>query len=222
MDKLRAISRWIWSNLGNFALVIGWLVSLGFFPTLLAMGKGASPITYGLAAAAGLLIFALVRTLWNGARLLKSTAKARERLTGASSGFDPMARVFEDKRLFLRDLVPVGRRRLDGRKFLRCEIIGPGNIVVALRANDTDPFPVFKHNWFNDVDMIQIVPGVESKNAIYFFDCDFEGCYFYNVNLLFFERINSDTWWWITPDATQPRLIEGGALSIAEEEGEPS
>lgn len=212
--SIRKFAQWSFTNLGNFLTLCGWFVSAGFFPALLKLSTGATLLQYGIAAVAGLIAFAVFRVCWNGARILKANAIARERLSSESSSFDPMAREFVDKRLFLRDLVPPGRRRLDGRKFLRCEIIGPGNIVVMLRSDETQPWPIFQHNIFNDVDMVQIAKAKLSNTAIYFPDCDFEHCHFFNVNLMFFERQN-ENWWWITPDPAQPTLLPDGAATAA-------
>lgn len=207
---MRKLIKWLWDSSGNMLTVVGWLVSIGFFPTLLSLTREASPLAYGIASVVGMLAFAAFRLIWNGARVLKANAKARERLSSGSSVFDPMETVFQNKRLFLRDLVPPGRRAIKGRKFINCEIIGPGSLVVSLRTDDTKPYPPFQENIFWDVDMIQVEPGKLSNNAVYFPDCGFEGCHFYNLNLHFYERMTEE-WYWITPDFKQPRLIEGPA-----------
>ncbi|WP_397603386.1 hypothetical protein [Sphingorhabdus sp.] len=128
----KSIGRWCWRNLGNFALIGGWLVSAGFFPFLLTTAQGVTPLGYGIASVAGLLSFAVGRAFWMAARNWKLDAKIKDRLSSDSSPFDPMATVFENKRIFLKDLAPAGRRFVLKKKFINCEIIGPGNIVVAL------------------------------------------------------------------------------------------
>ncbi len=142
-------------------------------------------------------------------RLWMVNMRFRARLQSDSSPFDPMATVYHDKRLFLKDLAPPGRREIKGKTFKNCEIIGPGNIVVALRSNELKPFPEFVNNVYYDVDCIQIQPGVLSNNAIYFGDCDFDGCQFYNLNLLFYHRM-TDSWHWITPIVAETHLLESG------------
>jgi len=97
-----------------------------------------------------------------------------------------------------------------GKKFINCEIVGPGNIVVAVRSEVTRPFPDFSGNTFHDVDCIEINPAMVSNTAIYFFDCSFSDCNFYQLNLLFFGRLPTD-WHWMTPDYAQPKLIEDKA-----------
>ena len=46
------------------------------------------------------------------ARLWRLEAKDRARVQGDSSPFDAMAKVYEGKRLYLRDLAPLGRRQV--------------------------------------------------------------------------------------------------------------
>jgi hypothetical protein len=140
------------------------------------------------------------------ARLWWIDARNRARLMSDSSPFDPMARVYEEKRLFLRDLAPVGRRQVFGKKFINCEIIGPGTALIGLRSSETRPFPKITDSRTYDVDCIQVDPTVASNLAIAFPDCDFEGCGFYHMTLLASERTN-ETLHWITPRFDEPRLI---------------
>lgn len=210
MDGIKKFGRWFAANISTVASFIGWLVSVGFFPALLAYSRGASPLEYGIAAVAGLLAAALIRYLWMAARNLRANARIKERLTSDSSPFDPMARVYENKRLFLRDLAPSGRRFVEGRKFVNCEIIGPGSIAIGTRSADSKPWPDFRDNTFYDVDCIEADPDVVSNTAVFFPDCDFDGCSFFHMNLLFFQRLPT-AWHWITPDYSQPPLaLEDG------------
>lgn len=208
MQWFKKATGWVWAHLGNIALVAGWLMSAGFFPALLAIGQGATPVQYGMAAIGGLLTFWIIRALADRAKTWRAQRRLYERLSSESSPFDPMARSYEGKRLFLKDLVPPGRRVIEDRKFTDCEIIGPGSIVVCLNKSNGAP-SIFRNNIYHDVDCIQIDPNVLSNNAIYFPGCDFDGCQFWNVNMLFYERHFTD-WHWITPTSAQIPLIEAG------------
>lgn len=182
-------------------------MSAGAFPALLALTHATTPIGYGLGAATGILLFAVFRLCWSGALLLKATAIARERVSSDSSPFDPLDQVYRDKRLFLRDLAPMGRKSVSGRRFINCEIIGPGNLVLSLRSSEHVPWPDIRNNTFHDVDFIQIAPGCKPLNAILFPDCHFDGCNLYNLNLLFYDRMRED-WNWITNATAQLQLPE--------------
>ena len=115
-------------------------------------------LTFFLAAAA----FTLIAR----AGLWKIEARNRARLSGDSSPFDPMARVYENKRLYLRDLAPLGRRQVLGKKFINCEIIGPGTVVLAIRSNEYKPYPEMKDCLTFDVDAIEIGLQPRSQLAI--------------------------------------------------------
>jgi hypothetical protein len=132
-------------------------------------------------------------------RLWRLDARLREKLKEGSSPFDPMARVYQNQRLFLSDLIPPGRTTMTGRKFINCEIIGPGDVIAAIKSATASAFPVFQHNIFHNINFIQIAPGVVPFDVKVFFDCDFQGCDFYFLNLLFYERGPDSPWHWITP-----------------------
>lgn len=140
-------------------------------------------------------------------KLWRIESKRQAMLLGEGSAFDPMARVYENKRLYLKDLAPLGRNNVDRKKFVNCEIIGPGNIVVCLMAPGDTHYPQFAKNIYHDVDFIQIDLDRQTRNAIYFNGCDFDGCNFYTLNLLFYNR---QAWGenspWITPLAQQLQL----------------
>jgi hypothetical protein len=61
----------------------------------------------------------------------RADARIKEHLSSDSSPFDPMAKVYENKRLFLKDLAPAGRRLVFGKTFINCEIIG--NYILDTR-----------------------------------------------------------------------------------------
>jgi hypothetical protein len=146
------------------------------------------------------------------AKYLKVETVARERTIGDGSPFDPMARVFENKRLYLRDLAPLGRRAVNGKKFINCEIIGPGTAIIGMRSSETKPWPKMDNCHTDDVDCVQIAPTAQSRLAVSFLDCDFESCNFFQMTLLFYQRQNENLYW-ITPSADEPQLLlEGGKV----------
>lgn len=90
------------------------------------------------------------------------------------------------------------------RKFINCEIIGPGDIVVALKSLNAPMHPIFARNTFHNINCIQIDMSANPLNAIAFWDCDFDGCNFYSLNLLFYHRPIPSSWNWITSPPTIP------------------
>jgi len=61
MDGIRKFGNWLWNHLGNLALLGGWIVSAGFFPTIPALTQGATPLTYAIGAVTGLFLFFAMR-----------------------------------------------------------------------------------------------------------------------------------------------------------------
>lgn len=171
---------------------VHWISQLGAFGIFMSGLAGFVLASFGLAQAAK----------W---RLFRVEAKNRERLIGDGSPFDPMARVYENKRLYLRDLAPLGRRQVRGKTFINCEIIGPGTAVLLLLSDPTKPPHAFTGNNTFDVDCIEIDTDVKSYLAIEFWDCHFTDCNFYQMSLLFLARQNK-TLHWITKDSRQAML----------------
>lgn len=198
MERLKKVASWLIRHASGLGYLVGLLLSASFFPTLLALSREASPFDYGVAAIAGVLVFVVVRAAWMRAQLWSDDAKLRRRLTEGKSPFDPMERVHRDKRLFLSDLAPAGRKEVKSKTFINCEIIGPGNIVVDIPAKVGDPLPHLRNVNLTDVDCIQISGEVLPKNAVQFAGCDFIDCEFFSLSLLFVHRTN-ESLTWITP-----------------------
>ncbi len=169
-----------------FSTGVTWIAALGPF------GWMATGIISFFIASATVALFAR-------ARLWLVDVRLRSKLSLDSSPFDPMARVYENKRLFLRDIAPSGRLVVSGKNFIGCEIIGPGDIAVILRSSEYKPFPKFAGNFFYNMNCIQIAEDSKPQNAISFVDCDFDGCHFYSLNMLFYHRMEGSGWNWITP-----------------------
>lgn len=196
-----AISFWTILPAGVLAAVSAYLsTGVSWISAMGAWGWFMSGLVAFVLSALGFATIARTR-LW------RLEAKDRARIQGDSTPFDAMAKVYQDKRLYLRDLAPLGRRQVIGKTFINCEIIGPGTAVLGLRSSEHKQFPVFRDCLTFDVDCIQIDPNIESALAIAFPDCDFENCRFYHMTLLFTVRLNN-TLNWITPDFRQSPLID--------------
>jgi hypothetical protein len=178
---------------GYLSAGVGWIAALGAF------GAFVSGLMVFLVSAAAFALIAKTK-LW------RIEGRVRSMAIGHSSPFDPMATVYENKRLYLADIAPLNRRFVLHKKFIRCEIIGPGNVLIGLRENDTKPFPQVQNNVFNeDCNFIEIQPGSDPKNTVAFVGCDFDGCTFWSLNLLWLERVN-EGWNWITRSSAQSLL----------------
>ncbi|GAA4750212.1 hypothetical protein GCM10023264_15900 [Sphingomonas daechungensis] len=201
-----AVTFWTIVPSGFVGLVSGYLASsVGLISQYGAWGW----FTAGLLAffVSSISFGAIART-----KLWRIEAKHRARLTGDSSPFDPMATVYENKRLYLRDLAPLGRRYVLGKRFIDCEIIGPGVAMVGITSDPSKPSLMRNSHTLDGVDCIEVDPDParRSTQAIEFVDCDFDGCKFYHMSLLFSAREN-ETLHWITKDARQALLPKDAA-----------
>lgn len=212
MDKIKSFGRWCWGNFDKVALAAGWLMSITLPPWLLSYSKNATPIGYFAATGITILVLIVIWAMASRAMLWQIQTKRAARLEGDSSAFDPMARVYHDKRLYLRDLAPLGRRQVVGKTFVNCEIIGPGTATLGMRSSDSVAEPVLKNCNTFDVDVVEITEAHNSQLAVSFYDCDFDGCRFYHMTLLFTGRKN-DRLNWITPDFRQLSLLNGEQMS---------
>jgi hypothetical protein len=171
---------------------VHWINELGWFGIIMSGLVGYAIAAFGMAQTAK-------------AKLNRISAEHRGLVQGESGSFDPVAKVYENKRLYLRDLAPAGRRFVLGKTFINCEIIGPGSAVLGLRSSEQKPFPNIRDSGTYDVDCIEIDPSKQSMLAITFPDCDFIGCQFFHMTLLFQQRDN-DSLHWITKDCRQALL----------------
>lgn len=154
------------------------------------------------------LLSSLAFAAFARARLWRIDAWHRARLLSDSSPFDPMASVYQDKRLFLRDLAPAGRNFVVGKTFINCEIIGPGTAKLATRSGEHKPWPVLSNNLMHYTDIVESDPEAKPENAVFFPDCSFQGCHFFSLTLLFDVREDGIGWNWITRDYRQPILTD--------------
>ncbi len=183
---------------------VTWISALGAFGIFMSGLVGFVLASVGLAQAAK----------W---RLYRLEGKARARTMGESSSFDPMAPLYQDKRLYLRDLAPMGRRLVIGKRFINCEIIGPGAAVIGLNSNLAQPSLMRNIKTYHvDCIEVDVRPESQSKLAVEFVDCDFDGCEFYHMSLLFSRRDN-DSLHWITKRTDQLMLPDAGGSYDAPE-----
>lgn len=193
---------WAWIPSGIIAVLSGWAsTSVGWIAALGWAGWFWAGL---LAFVTSSLAFALVART----KLWRVEARIRAKLSSDSSPFDPMATVYQDKRLFLRDLAPAGRKFVQGRKFINCEIIGPGTAKLFTRSSEDKPWPVMANNLMHDVDCIEVDHTLLPQNAVFFPDCSFQDCHFYSLTLMFDTRSDGVGWNWITPDRRQLILTD--------------
>lgn len=113
------------------------------------------------------------------AQLWRVESKGRTQLSGESSPLDPMEPIFRNKRIKIIDLINPYDQVVLNKKFIDCEIIGPANILIMFNRSK------FHNNNFERSDSIEIRDDAIPQNATNIVECDFEGCRFFKVSMLF-------------------------------------
>lgn len=152
--------------IGAAATSVSWISNFGF------LGISCAAL---LAFFLGSASFALI----GRGKLWRAIAAKKARLSQHSSPFDPMETIFQNKRIMVTDLVNPYDQIVLGKKFINCEIIGPANLLVIFSNAK------FMRNNFADSDAVEIRDNAIPQNAIAFANCDFEGCRFFKVSMLF-------------------------------------
>lgn len=173
-----------------------------------------TPFSWVAAGFMGLLVYAICVALYGFGQSRSVRSRYDARFLVASGGVDPMARVFEGKRIFLNDFVLPSNPVVMGKTFVDCEIVGPANIFLEMGNSVDDVRPGM-------VDAVALSGERKFYNGFLFRDCKFRGCTFHRVTV-FLERkealAQKDLNWlnWISPMPQQgivladanPTLIE--------------
>lgn len=173
---------WQWSLFERFSILF---VISGFaIPAWAAKAMGLfaeyAPLSWVLAGFAGLTAAVLLLALYAWARRQILKTKYDELLLGSSGAIDPMARVFERKRIYLNDFILPSGQILEGKSFIECEIIGPCNLFMIAGNSINDPRgPI--------ADGVILEPHKTINNAHGLQNCSFRGCNFHKVTFLFSE-----------------------------------
>lgn len=173
-----------------------------------------APFSWVVAGFTGLIIYALVVWLIGVGRSKLVRSKYDAKFIQETGGVDPLARVFEGKRIYLNDFVLPSQPQVIGKTFVDCEIVGPTNMYFESDNSVDDVKP-------GTVDAVALSGERQFYNGILFRNCKFRGCTFHRVTLFFQPvealRIQHLNWLnWISPlppadlltDLDKPSLIE--------------
>jgi hypothetical protein len=211
----RLLSNLEW-RLSLGSLIWGVLFPAGSFvvPAWAARAAGIlsqySPLSWVVAGGCGVLLYGSCIFLIGVGRSLSVRAQYDARFMAESGGVDPLARVFESKRIFLNDFVLPSNPLVEGKTFVNCQIVGPANLFLQI-GNSADDI---RHG---NVDSVVLNGANPFSNGITFRGCAFRGCTFDRVTLFFlpgeaqrFEELNWLNWISYTPAhlalAGQPSL----------------
>lgn len=127
----------IWSLLvpaGSFALPAWATKATGVFSEY-------APLSWAVAGFAGLLVYAMAVFIYGTGQQRSVRSRYDARFMQETGGVDPLARVFEGKRIYLNDLVLPSQPQVIGKTFVDCKIVGPANMYFEFDNSVDDVQP---------------------------------------------------------------------------------
>ncbi len=136
-----------------------------------------APLSWVVAGFSGAFLFLFLVLLYQGFVRVKLRNDLFTRLSRSTDAVNPLDRAFHEKRIQIRDILPPVGKRITGRSFLDCDIVGPANLVIWSGNSINNPGG-------ECVDAVLLKEDVTPLNGIVLHDCDFRNCKFYNITFL--------------------------------------
>ncbi len=149
-----------------------------------------APLSWVMAGFAGLFVYALCVAIYGFGQGRRVRAKYDAKFMQESGGVDPLAKVFEDKRIFLNNFVLPSNPVVEGKTFVGCEIVGPANLYLQDNNRIDEIKPIL-------VDAVALTGEKHFYNGFVLNNCTFRNCTFHRVTLFF------------KPDEVKPNLHLG-------------
>lgn len=206
----------IWSLLvpaRSFALPAWALRAAGIFSEY-------APFSWVVAGFAGLLLYAIAVFIYGTGQQRSVRSRYDARFMQETGGVDPLARVFQGKRIYLNDFVLPSQPQVIGKTFVDCEMVGPANMYFDFDNSVDDVQPGL-------VDAVALSGERQFFNGVLFRNCKFRGCTFHRVTLFFQPkealRIEGLNWLnWISPMPPADLLTEQDKPSLIEDRSDQS
>lgn len=179
IDQFLARLEWRWS-LSQFMLG-GYFIALTALPawavSAMDLFQQFAPLSWVIAGFVGLIIAVLAYAIfsWSYGRWVRS--KYNQYLFSKSGYVDPMAKTFENKRIFLNEFCLPSEPHIDGKAFINCDIIGPANILIRNNNQLAD-------QRLPNCDAILTRTDRWPHNGIIIDNCTFRGCSFKRVTII--------------------------------------
>lgn len=213
IDRFFARLEWRWS-LANF-IWGAWAIASVTLPAWAVktanLFSDYSPVSWVGAGVLGFLVFCFGFFVYAHARFRLVQARYNERSLEIGATADPLAKVFEKKRIFLNQFAMPSNPFINGKTFVDCEIIGPANIFLASGNRVDEP-------QLPSCDGAVLSPNATSFNSYSFINCAFRRCSFQRINFFISDEeyqnapnIRGLDWInWITflPDSDLPLFQE--------------
>ena len=163
-----------------------------------------SPLSWVVAGFLGLItsVAAFAVFSWAYGRWIRS--KYNSYLYARSGYVDPMAKTFENKRIFLNEFCLPSEPYIQGKAFINCDIVGPANLILRFNNQLADQLlPV--------CDAVLIRPDASPLNGIIMDNCTFRGCSFKRISILVPQHTYPDfaqlSWLrWLNIEDDEPQL----------------
>ena len=175
-----------------------------------------SPFSWVAAGFLGLFVYSVCVALNGFGQGRAVRARYDAKFLAATGGVDPLAKVFEGKRIFLNDFVLPSNPYVDGKTFVDCEIVGPANLFLESdnAINNVQP---------GTVDAVALSGERQFFNGASLRNCTFRGCKFLRVTLFLSPQeahlIKELVWLnWITLIPPAPALNGSQAPSLIEDQ----
>jgi hypothetical protein len=206
IDRFLSRLEWRWS-LRQFALgayVIASTALPAWAVSAMETFQQYAPLSWVLAGFLG-LTFAVVSFAlfaWANGRWVRSSYN--KQLLARSGYVDPMAKTFENKRIFLSEFCLPSEPHIEGKAFINCDIVGPANILV--RSNNQ-----IEDHHLPICDAILTRTDRTPNNGIYIDNCTFRGCSFKRITIIVpqeaYPNFSHLNWLhWLNIDDEQPDI----------------
>ncbi|MBL6600016.1 MAG: hypothetical protein ISP41_14085 [Alphaproteobacteria bacterium] len=176
IDRFFSKIEWRWS-LANMLWGTGALASA----TLPAWAVSAmeifsqyAPLSWIAAGFVGFIVFCVGFLVYSKAHQIYVRSRFNARSISSGAYVDPMAKMFERKRIFLSDFCLPSSQVINDKNFVDCEIIGPANLYLAYGNKADEPV-------LPKCDATVLFPGAKFFNGITLIDCNFRRCSFQRV-----------------------------------------
>lgn len=158
-----------------------------------------APFSWVAAGFFGMIVASIAYSLaaWGRSKWVRARYDAK--MIAGGSYVDPMAKTYEDRRIFLNEFCLPSHPLIEGKTFINCQIIGPANIVLEFGNNVQDAtYPIS--------DAVLMKPDHNLYNAVFVRNCIFRQCSFQRITFLVpaSEYETAKHWRlfnWITRDA---------------------
>lgn len=179
-----------------------------------------APLTWVIAGFVGFFAYSMIVFIHGAGRSRSVRSRYDASFLRETGGVDPLAKVFEDKRIFLNDFVLPSHAFVEDRTFVNCEIVGPANMYFEFGngVDNVKPHPV---------DAVALNGERRFSNGVTFRNCRFRGCTFHRITIFLhpseIETAKGADWLnWISPMPVQTEMPgTEPPIQIADQSGQP-